>query len=89
MDDDARLERFFTDLAAEAGTAPVTAAEAEELLDLARVVAHTVERKYAPLATYAAGLALDADLDPGDRATRIREIKRTVQRGDWGDGSTS
>jgi hypothetical protein len=78
MDDDARLEAFFADLAARTGTAPVTAEEAAELLDLARVVAHTVERKYAPLATYAAGLALDPDLPPDERTARIRAVKDAV-----------
>lgn len=82
MDEDARLERFFTELAESADTAPVTAEEASELLDLARVVAHTVERKYAPLATYAVGLALDPSSEPRERAARIRAVKQAVARGD-------
>lgn len=84
MEDEARLEQFFEELAGRAGTAPVSAAEADELLDLARVVAHTVERKYAPIATYAAGLALTTASRPEERAARVRAIKEAVERGDAG-----
>lgn len=89
MDDADRLERFFADLATTAGTAPLSAGEAEELLDLARVVAHSVERKYAPLATYAVGLALEAGMDPDERAARIGAVKEAVHRGDFGEGAGS
>lgn len=79
MDDAARLERFFADLAEAAPAAPVTAAEAEELLDLARVVAHGVERRFAPVATYATGLALDADQPAEQRVARIRRVREAAE----------
>lgn len=79
MDDDARLERFFADLAEVAPTAPVTTAEASELLDLARVVAHRVERRFAPVAAYATGLALDRDEPAEQRAGRIRRVREAAE----------
>lgn len=84
-DDDARMEAFFAELADRVGTAPVTAAEAAELLALARDVAHGVERKYAPLATYAAGLVLDRETDPAERADRIRAIRESLAASSGGD----
>lgn len=80
MDDDARLERFFADLAEAGPSAPVSAVEAGELLDLARVVAHQVERRFAPVAAYAAGLALTANQPAEDRASRIRQVREAAER---------
>lgn len=77
--DDARLDRFFTDLAEIAPTAPLSAEEAGELLDLARVVAHRVERRFAPLTTYATGLALDGDQPAEQRAARIRRVREAAE----------
>ena len=37
---------------------PLDDATAKELLDLARVVAHSRERRFAPLACYLAGIAV-------------------------------
>lgn len=79
MEDDARLARFFADLAEIAPNAPITATEAGELLDLARVVAHRVERRFAPLTTYAAGLALDGDQPTEQRAARIRRVREAAE----------
>jgi len=46
----------FPDRYAEAlGGPPLTEAEVDALLDLARTVAHATERRYAPLSTYVAG----------------------------------
>ncbi|MGQ0519930.1 MAG: DUF6457 domain-containing protein [Actinomycetota bacterium] len=45
------LDRFADAL----DISPIDPAEAEALLDLARVVAHGTERRNAPLATYLAG----------------------------------
>lgn len=77
---DRELEAYFARLGAEAGTPALSDAEADEVLDLTRVVAHTVERRYAPLAAYAAGLAIGTATDPAQRATRVREILRAVRR---------
>lgn len=79
MDDDARLERFFAELAEIAPTASITAVEAGELLELARVVAHRVERRFAPLTTYAVGLALDGDQPTAERAARIRRVREAAE----------
>lgn len=80
---DADLETYFTRLAAEGGTAPLTPGEADAVLDLTKVVAHTAERYYAPLAAYAAGLAIGAGTDPAERAERVRAligVARTLGR---------
>ncbi len=46
----------FPDRYAEAlGTARLTDAEVDALLDMARAVAHATERRYAPLSAYVAG----------------------------------
>ena len=77
MSDD--LERFFTTLHEHVGTAPVSAAEAGVILDLTRVVAHSAERRYAPIAAYAAGLAL-GDTPPAEREPRLRAILAAVEQ---------
>ena len=51
-------EAFFSRLADLAGAAAVSAPEIKAVLDFARVVAHTQERRYAPVASYALGLPL-------------------------------
>ena len=57
---------------------------AEELLELARVVSHTKERRFAPLATYTAGIAAErlrdakgADADA--IAAYIREVREELE----------
>jgi len=57
---------------------------AEELLELARVVSHTKERRFAPLATYPAGIAAErlrdakgADADA--IAAYIREVREELE----------
>lgn len=72
------VEPFFRDLAARAGTAPLSDAEADAVLDLTRVVAHTRERRLAPLTAYAAALSL-ADLDEAARVARLRALIRELQ----------
>jgi hypothetical protein len=58
---------------------------AEELLELARVVAHTKERRFAPLAAYTAGIAVERlreakDVDADAIATFIKEIREELER---------
>jgi len=58
---------------------------AEELLELARVVAHTKERRFAPLATYTAGVAAERlrEAKPDDAeaiAALIREVREELER---------
>jgi hypothetical protein len=58
---------------------------AEELLELARVVSHTKERRFAPLATYTAGIAVERLRDakahePEAIAAYIREVREELER---------
>ena len=58
---------------------------AEELLELARVVSHTKERRFAPLATYTAGVAAErlreAKAEDGESiAAFIREVREDLER---------
>ena len=78
------VEPFFRELAAGAGTAALSDAEAEAVLDLARVVAHTRERRLAPLTAYAAALRFDG-LDEAGRVARLRALAARFQQ-DAADG---
>ncbi len=59
-------------------------AVADELLQLARVVAHRKERSFAPLATFTAGIAVErlraakGLSDPAAIAAYIREIREAL-----------
>src|SRR5437764_14697383 len=58
---------------------------AAELLELARVTSHTKERRFAPLATYTAGIAVErlreAKLeDPEAIAAFIRDVRQELER---------
>ena len=60
---------------------------AEELLELARVAAHTTERRFAPLTTYTAGLAAErlreAKAEDAEAiAAFIREVREELER-EW------
>jgi len=48
--------------------------DTREVLDLARDVAHGVERPAAPLTSWLAGAAVAAGADPADVAARIRAL---------------
>ena len=48
--------------------------DVREVLDLARDVAHGVERPAAPVTTWLAGMAVAAGADPADVAARIRAL---------------
>ena len=79
MTDEAAQE-FFASLTETVGTPPLTSDEAEEILDLARVVAHGHERRFAPLAAYVVGRSLGDELEPEARARRLREVRSAVER---------
>lgn len=59
---------------------------AEEVLELARVVSHTVERRFAPLAAFTAGVAAErlraskGALDAGVAAEYVREVREALER---------
>ena len=63
---------------------------ADELLQLASVVSHSKERRFAPLATYTAGIAVERlrEAKAEDAATiaaLIREVREELER----EGSSS
>jgi len=57
-----------------------------ELLELARVAAHTQERRFAPLTCFMAGVAAErlraakADVDDGAAAEFIQEVRQKLER---------
>jgi hypothetical protein len=57
-----------------------------ELLELARVTAHTQERRFAPLSSYLAGVAAErlrtarGEVDDGEVAAFIEEVRRKLER---------
>lgn len=59
---------------------------AEEILELARVVSHTRERRFAPLATFTAGVAAErlraskGTLEPGGSAAYVREVREALEK---------
>jgi hypothetical protein len=64
---------------------------ADELLQLAAVVSHTKERRFAPLATYTAGMAVERlqeakPEDPEAIAAFIREVREELERESPGSG---
>lgn len=90
------MNRFFDELGqrwvAAAGrrevaidTPSLDAQVALELLELARVAAHTQERRFAPLACYTAGVAAErlraatGGLDDASVAAFILEVRREVE----------
>lgn len=83
------LAKRWTEVAARRG---VTIADPEldgdvanEILELARVVAHTRERRFAPLATFTAGVAAErlraskGALDSGVAAAYVREVREALE----------
>ena len=63
----------------------LTSDVAEEILELARVAAHTQERRFAPLVSFVAGLAIDRlgqdGEPPGSEAAAqlIREVRTDLE----------
>jgi hypothetical protein len=57
-----------------------------ELLELARVTAHTQERRFAPLSSYLAGVAAErlrtarGEVDDGEVAAFIQEVRMKLER---------
>lgn len=84
-----RLGERFVRAAARRGT-EISAPELDsgvalELLELARVAAHTQERRFAPLASYMAGVAAErlraaSGADARAIAELVREVRQEVER---------
>jgi hypothetical protein len=82
----ARLGQVWVEAARRRGAsidAPeLDSALSSELLDLARVVAHGQERRYAPLAAYLAGIAAERLRQAGagaDLAGFVREVREQLE----------
>lgn len=69
-----RLDEWAQMVADELG---LTRPNTKDVLDLARDVAHGVERPAAPLTTWLAGMAAASGADPDDVAARIRALAST------------
>jgi hypothetical protein len=71
---------------AEISTPSLDSRVALELLELARVAAHTQERRFAPLTSYLAGVAAERlrarkpEVDDGDIAAFIQEVRQRLER---------
>ncbi len=91
------MNQFFDDLgnqwvfAAERRGAIIAKPELDsrvalELLELARVAAHTQERRFAPLTCYLAGIAAERfrtatpAVDDGDVANFVQEVRQKLER---------
>jgi uncharacterized protein DUF6457 len=68
------LARWVAEVAAEFGLDVAGTAQTRLVLDLARDVAHTVDRPAAPMTAYLLGLAVGAGGDPEQAAARIRTL---------------
>lgn len=79
MGSDAAVAAFRVAFAKAAGTPPLADDEATAVLALTREVAHGAERRLAPLAAYAAGLAIGAATDPVERAAQVRAITEAAR----------
>ncbi len=68
------MGEWIDDLAAACGQEPLTDRDTEDLLRIAREVAHRVERKGTPLATFLLGMHVAAEVEKGrPRATALAE----------------
>ena len=84
------LGRRYAEAAARRGvtieTPRLDPAIAMELLELARVAAHTQERRFAPLASYLSGVAAErlsaagGSLDADAIAALIQEVRKEVEQ---------
>jgi len=82
------LARRFTDTAQERGT-HIASPEldpqvADEILELARVAAHSKERRFAPLACFMAGVAVErlrqaGSLSPADDSAYLRAVRESLE----------
>jgi hypothetical protein len=57
---------------------------ADEILELARVAAHTKERRFAPIASYLAGIAVErlrqaGSLSAADEAAYLRSVREALE----------
>ncbi|MEU4621230.1 DUF6457 domain-containing protein [Actinoplanes sp. NPDC023801] len=67
------LDEWVAEVSAELGLDP-TGVPVQEVLDVARDVAHNVLRPGAPVSAYLLGLAVAAGADPSEAAARISAL---------------
>jgi hypothetical protein len=72
------MDKWIDELARVLGEEPLTPAETERLLDVARDVAHRVERKMTPLAAFMVGCAVGREVASG--AARTETLSDTLSR---------
>jgi hypothetical protein len=73
------MDGWIEDLAAELGEDPLSTEEVAELLGVARDVAHRVERKITPLASFLIGTAVGrAEAGGMDRRRAMEDIFATL-----------
>ena len=72
------MEKWIVQLARTLGEEPLTPEETTRLLDVARDVAHRVERKMTPLAAFMVGCAVGRELASG--AGRIETLSETLSQ---------
>jgi hypothetical protein len=72
------MKKWIDELARTLGEEPLTPAETTQLLDVARDVAHRVERKMTPIAAFMVGCAVGRELESGAR--RKETLSRTLGR---------
>lgn len=80
-DERAAERAWFAELERLIGAPVIGAGEAEDVLELARVVAHTSERRFAPLTAYVAALTL-AGASTEERRARLRGLVRALEEQD-------
>jgi hypothetical protein len=71
------LEQWTAAVCAGLGLDPA-AVDAKAVLDLAREVAHTVERPAAPLTSYLVGVAVGRGLPPAEAIRRVLALTATM-----------
>ena len=79
-----RFARTATRRGVEIAAPELDPAVAEEVLELARVASHTKERRFAPLAAFMAGIAVERMRQAGsapsaDEAAYLREIHQALE----------
>ncbi len=72
-------EDRLAELCERLGLPHLSAEEVTAVLDLTRVVAHGVERRFGPLTAYALGLAMSTRTDAPERAARVRRAAEQVE----------
>lgn len=65
------MEGWIDQLARALGEEPLSPAEVTRLLDVARDVAHQVERKITPLSTFLLGVAVGRSAGDADRDEKV------------------